>query len=62
MTSLVDPRAAARIKAAFDTCELVVQAVQTRRARLGKVTPKAAPTRTTMIYERGTVRIVTDRG
>jgi hypothetical protein len=61
MTSLVDPRAAARIKAAFDTCELVVQAVQTRRARLGKVTPKAAP-RTTMIYERGTVRIVTDRG
>jgi hypothetical protein len=62
MTSLVDPRAAARIKAAFDTCELVVQAVQTRRVRLGKAKPKAAPTRSTMIYEGGTVRVVPDRG
>lgn len=61
MTSLVHPRAAARIKAAFDTCELVVQALH-RRRRAGKAEPKAAPTRSTMVYERGAVRVVVDRG
>jgi hypothetical protein len=61
MTSLLHPRAAARIKAAFDTCELVARTVQARR-QIHKVKPKAAPTRNTMVYERGNVRVVPDRG
>ena len=62
MTRLVDPRAAARIKAAFDTCELVVRALRARRLGPGKAKakPKAAPARTKMVYEGGTMRIVAD--
>jgi hypothetical protein len=60
MTSLIDPRAAARIKAAFDTCELVARTVSARR-RAGKPKPKAAPRRGGLAYERGALRVV-ERG
>jgi hypothetical protein len=60
MSSLLNPRAAARIKAAFDTCELVAKTVQARR-RAAKAKPKAAQ-RGTIVYERGVVRLVTERG
>lgn len=62
MSTMLNPRAVARIKAAFDTCELVAQTVVRRRAVLAK--PKApiarasAPARTKMVYERGSVRLV----
>jgi hypothetical protein len=60
MTDLIDPRAAARIKAAFQTYELVARTVHKRRvARVIK--PKATPTRGTMVYERGAVRLVPSR-
>jgi hypothetical protein len=61
MSSLLHPRAAARIKAAFDTCELVARTVQSRRQILRKLRPKAAPKRNTMVYDGGTVRVVPDR-
>jgi hypothetical protein len=57
MSSLIDPRAAARIKAAFQTYELVARTVHKRR--VARLKPKAAPTRSTMVYERGAVRLVT---
>ncbi|HEX2112822.1 MAG TPA: hypothetical protein VHM01_00305 [Alphaproteobacteria bacterium] len=60
MSSLIDPRAAARIKAAFQTCELVARTVHKRR--IARTKTKAAATRSTMIYERGTVRLVTAQG
>jgi hypothetical protein len=93
MTSLLHPRAIARIKAAFDTCALVARTVHARRQIVRKLRPKAAAPkaaaapvkavpvpakaiqaatppkappakaaapRTTMIYEGGTVRIVTE--
>jgi hypothetical protein len=61
MSSLLHPRAAARIKAAFDTCELVARTVQSRRQIKRKLLPKAGAKRTTMVYEGGTVRVVTER-
>jgi hypothetical protein len=61
MTDLIDPRAAARIKAAFQTFELVARTVHKRR--LGRVIkPKATPPRGTMVFERGAVRLVPTRG
>jgi hypothetical protein len=60
MNSLLNPRAAARIKAAFDTYELVAKTVQARR-RAAKAKPKAAQ-RGAMLYERGTGRLVPSRG
>jgi len=60
MSSLLNPRAAARIKAAFDTCELVAKTVQARR-RAAKAKPKAVQQRGTMVYERGAVRLVPSR-
>ena len=60
MSSLLNPRAAARIKAAVDTCELVAKTVQARR-RAAKARPKASQ-RGAVVYERGAVRLVTERG
>ena len=42
MSSLLNPRAVERIKAAFDTCELVARTVQARRQIVRKLRPKAA--------------------
>ena len=61
MSSLLNPRAAARIKAAFDTCELVARTVKARHQIVRKLRPKAAPKRNTMVYDGGTVRVVRDR-
>lgn len=62
MSTMLNPRAVARIKAAFDTCELVAQTVVRRRAILAKpkapIARGAAPARTKMVYERGSVRLV----
>ena len=57
MSSLLDPNAAARIKAAFDTCELVARTVAARRRA---PQAKAPAPRSTMIYEAGTVRILAE--
>lgn len=62
MSTMLNPRAVARIKAAFDTCELVAQTVVRRRAIQAE--PKAPiaranpPTRTKIVYERGGVHLV----
>lgn len=57
MSTLLDPSAAARVKAAFDACELVAKTVRERR-RVCKPKPKAAPARGRVVYERGTLRVV----
>lgn len=59
MTSLLNPRAAARIKAAFETYTLVARAVATRQ-RARKLRAKASPARRKLVYERGAIRIITD--
>ena len=56
MSSLLHPSAAARVKAAFDACELVARTVSARR-RAAKAKPKAPAPRSTMIYERDSVRV-----
>ena len=60
MTSLLHPSAAARIKAAFDTYELVARTMKARRG-LDKPKPKAAPARGPIVYERGAVRVAAER-
>ena len=59
MSTLLKPSAVARIKAAFDTCELVAKTVRDRR-RVNKPKPQArtAPARGSIVYEHGTVRVV----
>jgi hypothetical protein len=57
MSTLLNPSAAARIKAAFETCDLVAKTVRNRRRAI-KPKPKTAPTRGTVVYERGTLRVV----
>jgi hypothetical protein len=59
MSSLLHPNAAARIKAAFDTCELVARTVSARR-RAAKAKPQAKAPRSKMIYEAGTVRVLAE--
>jgi hypothetical protein len=58
MSTLLKPSAAARIKAAFDTCELVAQTVRDRRVIRPKPQAQAAPTRGSIVYEHGTARVV----
>lgn len=58
MSTLLNPRAVARIKAAFDTCELVAKTVRARRHRVSRPQPKPAPARGTVVYERGALRVV----
>lgn len=59
MSSLLHPSAAARVKAAFDTCELVARTVSARR-RAAKAKPQAPGPRSTMIYEGSTVRVLAE--
>lgn len=61
MTALVHPKAAARVKAAFDLYELVARTrARVRRGPAGRPAPESAPARSTMIYDGGTVRVVAD--
>lgn len=59
MSTLLKASAAARIKAAFDTCELVAKTMRDRRRVIEpKPQTRAAPARGSIVYEHGTVRVV----